>query len=380
MSKWKAVFLCVVIISFSNARADEPPPFQADPISLDRASPSVIGFGNTPGDIYGEVPAGAIGGGWDLGGPGPVMHVPEGTYGLLPGENNDGHSNGEQTASQFVLYFSGSDSSVGMPGTNYEHQAIRGQAAGDRFVMNGFTTTALATVVTGGGPSGTSGAMLPGPINLLSANQTRYNEIPSIAPPAFNTYVPPPGATIMDDMDALEITPIDVDGDLVHETPIYFSLDAIGPSGAAPADIYLAPPGVAALVFAPAASLGLGPLDDVDALAVWDGDLSLTTPLTDFAIFSLAPGSAFLAGLDGSFGTPDDYSAADIFVTDFTGTSALFLPASSLGMLFTDNVDALDVEVWSGASSIEIFDVVPEPSTALLLGVGLMGLAARRRR
>ena len=34
-----------------------------------------------------------------------------------------------------------------------------------------------------------------------------------------------------------------------------------------------------------------------------------------------------------------------IFVTDFTAASKLFLPAAAIGMLPTDNVDALDVEI-----------------------------------
>ena len=38
------------------AMANPPPPRKPDPISLDRTSPSVVGWGNTVGDIYGENP------------------------------------------------------------------------------------------------------------------------------------------------------------------------------------------------------------------------------------------------------------------------------------------------------------------------------------
>jgi len=362
--------------------ADEPPPYAPDPISLDRASPSVIGFGNTPADIYGEALGGGLGG-WDVGGPGPILHVNDLAYGLGPADNNDGHSNGELNApALFVIYFSGDDLSVGLPGTHYNHQAIRAQAAGDRFVTNGFALVSPAGVMATGLPTVIAGPVLPGPINLLSANQTRYNEIPTIGPAAFNVYAPPPGATAMDDMDALELTPFDLNGDGIHETPIYFSVDPTSPAWIGAADVLVAPPLVPGpLLFAAAPTLGLTAADDVDALAVWDlaGDLiASAVPMTDFALFSLAPGSPFLAGGDGLFGTADDFSAADIFVTDFSGANVLYLPAVTIGMAFTDNVDALDVELWLGAGSIERHDDIPEPASVMLIGLGAVALLRRR--
>lgn len=364
-----------------SVQADEPPPFAPDPISLDRASPSVVGFGNTPGDIYGES-TGFLPGGWDVGGPGPILHTADTTYGLAtPTDNNDGHSNGEfDPTAPLVIYFSGDDLSVGVAGTDYDHQAIRSQAAGDRFVVNGSTTLSPAAVMSGAGPSAIAGPVLPGgsgtfPTNLLSANQTVYNAIPTIAPTAFNTYVPPGGATAMDDMDALELTPFDLTGDFVHDTPIYFSLDAASPSlPASPADVLVSPPTLAGFgLFAPAPSLGLVATDELDALAVWDaaGDLIAdVAPLTDFALFSLAPGSPTL--ITGGF------SAADIFVTDFSGAFTLYLPASALGMAFSDNVDALDVEIFTSVGSIEVWDEVPEPSALALVGLGMLMMARRR--
>jgi hypothetical protein len=324
-------------------------------------------FLNTVGDIYGEVPPGGIvGQGWDVGGPGPILHVPDVAYGLLLAmDNNDGHSNGEADPNApLVIYFSGDDASMGVPWTEYRWQANLLQAAGDRFVTNGFTSVSPVTVMTsGGGPAVIVGPVIPGrPINMVSANQDRYNEIPSIPVWAMNMYVPNPCETAMDDMDAVELTPMDLNGDNIHETPIYFTLDAASPSlmfaGVSRADVLVSPPGVAAfLLFAPAPMLGLSVEDEVDALAVWDfPGLGVPNPGLDYALFSLAPGSPFLDGPDLIPGTADDYSAAHIFVTDFTGVNALYLRASAIGMRFTDNVDAIDVEIFTGPGSVEVWE------------------------
>jgi len=366
----RAVFRCIWVglVMVSPLWADEPPPGSQDPISLDRASPSVNGFGNTIGDIYGEVPLGGIiGQGWDVGGPGPVLHVPDVNYGLLLAQdNNDGHSRGEADPNfRVVIYFSGDDASVGMPWTEYRWQANLLQAAGDRFVTNGFTSLSPVAVMAGlGGPAVIVGPIILGrPLNMVSANQDRYNEIPSIPTWAMNLYVPtPPGVTVMDDMDALELLPMDLDANNVHDTPIYFSLDAGSPSlppgGFSPADVFVSPPGAPMfMLFAAAPTLGLTVNDEVDALAVWDlGQTAVLDPNWDCALFSLAPGSPYLAGPDGVPGTADDWSAADIFVTDFGGTNVLFITSRAIGMLPTDNVDAIDVEIFVDETSVEVFE------------------------
>ena len=364
---------CVALLT-APAWGNEPPPGQADPISLTRTSPSVIlPFGNTPGDIYGEV-LGAGAGGWDVGGPGPVMHVQDINYGLQPmADNNDAHSQGEQLTSdpgmELVIYFSGDANSVGMPLTDYDHQAQRIQAAGDRFVSNG-AGQPPAFVMGSGSPSPLiNGPVWPGafgsfPANILSANQDRYNEIPTRSPMIYNSYVPPLGATRMDDMDAVELLPFDTNGDFIHDTPVYFSLDPLSPSlgmvGAGPADILVSPPMVPGpQIFAPAFQMGLSVIDDVDALAVWDyANPFVADGQIDFALFSLAPNSPYLVGPDGAWGTADDYSAADIFVTDFSGVNTLYMTAQTLGMQFADNIDALDVEMWEGPLSVEVFEEI----------------------
>src|SRR5262249_35118307 len=147
------------------------------------------------------------------------------------------------------------------------------------------------------------------PPHILSANQTRYNEIPSIPPPVFN-----PAGVAIDNMDGLEITRIDVNGDHRHDTWVYFSLDPASPSAfAGGAAIYVSPPGVMGYtLYAPAGALGLQQGDDIDALAVWDNSVrGQVNPNVDCVIFSLRPGSPSLAGR----------SPADVFVSALNGTN-----------------------------------------------------------
>lgn len=412
MHKRTAFSLAAAVI-FTATRpviADEGPP---DPISIDRASPSIVIGGNTPGDIYDMLPLPLSGMGWDVGGPGPIVHVPDLAYGLGPLDNNDGHSNGELNPNAVqALYFSGDDSrdvlpgdvSMGASGTDYSNQAALGQAAGDRFMVNGLTTLSPAAVMGGGGAAGIVPGGIPGglgnfPINLLSANQTRYNEIPSIGPGVLNTFAPPPGFTIQDDMDALELTPFDITPDGIHDTPIYFSLDPISPGlFGSPADILVSPPATAGYtLFAGSTLLGLGAGDDVDALALWDTLGNLAPDPGDYALFSLTPASPTLYGADtlpglalvdddgingvddlGEVGLGDDMSPADIFVTDFSGAFTLFLSAGSIGMLPNDNVDAIDVELNLQQPLDNV--VVPEPASCILFGLGgILFLALRGR-
>lgn len=343
--KFRALALAATgIAGACAALADPPPPRRPDPISLDRVSPSVTIFGESTADIFGENPPPVLlGFGWDVGGPGPIDHVLSGNYGLPPLDNTDGISNNELFPQRpQILYFSVALGSRGAPATPVRNQFNRNQAAGDRYVTNGRTALSPVAVLGGGGPS----PLLPGgfPPHVISANQTRFNEIPSIPPPAFNgAWIPP------DNMDGLEITPIDLTGDLLHDTPIYFTVDAGSSPVAAGfrmADILLSPPGVPAWgLYAPHFTMGLTPDDDIDGLAVWDqqarGSLD---PGADVVIFSLRPGSPSLAGPDGIVGTADDFSAADVFVSGFTGFFRLYVTAGALGLLRTDDIDALDVE------------------------------------
>ena len=380
------VMVAAVIVAMTSvANANRPPSYHPtgggdqDPISLDRLSPSVVTYGNTPGDIYGENPS-AIYQGWDVGGPGPVLHVSDTAYGLAtPADNNDGHTNGEEDPmGQQVIYFSGDRQSQGMAGTQYRWQSDLSQAPADRFIANGITNLSPVDVMSGMGAAAIVNPLKPGqPINLLSANQNRYGAMPSIS--QFQTN---PNPTVTDDIDALELTPFGATENRVHGTPIYFSLDAASPSLGgmySPADVLVSPPGTGGFnLFASAATMGLDVDDEIDALAVWDYDSNLELEAgEDYAIFSLAPGSPFL--IAGNF------SAADIFVTDFTNVNVLFLSANSIGMEFGDNVDALDVEFWQGSEYFDIGQQIPdspEPSTLIMLIAGglILGTSAFFRR
>jgi hypothetical protein len=356
-SKRVALALTLLLAAAAElALANPPPPRQRDPISLDPFSPSNA-FGTTWADLYGDNPM-PPGMGFDIGGPGPVLHVFAPAYGVLPmPDDTDALSNGEFGVNRpQVIYFSVDDLSQGLPGTPVRNQALRGQQAGDRYVLNGVSST---TPAAGPFPAVRVGG-LGGPRHLLSANQTVYNEIPSIPPGAFNVFPAPAGFTVMDDMDALELNPIDLNGDGVHDTWLYFSLapgsPTLGMLGALPGDLLVAPPRApVAGIYALAGQMGLQPADDIDAVAVFEsgGNRRVANPGVDRALFSLARNSPSLRGPDGVAGTADDISPADVLITSFAGNFAVFMRASQLGLQTTDNIDALDVEPFARP---EVFD------------------------
>lgn len=317
-----------------------PPP---DPISIDAHSPSIQLCANpkNTADIYGLVGGGN---GCDVN-PfgGPVIHVPAPNYGVTPQDENDGHSAGERDPfAPVAVYFSGDKASQGQLGTEYDIQENNLQAAGDRFVTNGFTVgspaaSMAACAATTLGPP----AFPTRPVNILSVNQDQYNEIPSIGASVLNRN------RILDNMDAVELLLFDIDGDNVNDRPIYFTVDKVSPSWpGAPSDILFTPPGGFGFgVFSVAAQIGLTNRDNVDALAVWDLNFNgIADPGQDYVVFSLDRGSPSLGG-----------SPADLFVSDFTGVFCPFLRASSLGMERCDNIDAVDVEI----DEVEVFEEPP---------------------
>jgi hypothetical protein len=157
---------------------------------------------------------------------------------------------------------------------------------------------------------------------------------------------------------------VEHDGDGVPDDPMFFTLNQSNSIGANPWDILVVGPhtGGVPMVYADGMmDIGLfgdppNVFDDIDALALADITVEdpdngvfipkpdgLLDPGFDEALFSLAPGSATLAGNDGVFGTADDLSAADVFYTDFTGSFSLWTDSGSLGLRFQDNLNALDV-------------------------------------
>jgi hypothetical protein len=324
------------------AAADPPP----DPISIDAHSPSTFlcAIPKNAADVYGVIGA-IIGQGCDVGAPGPILHVPAPNYGLTNRDENDGHSAGERDPfARVAVYFSGDRASQGVPGTEYAVEENNLQAAGDRFVTNGFTTNSPAGAFAACAAAAIGPPVFPArPINLLSLNQDWYNEIPSIRPNLLNRL------RYLDNLDAVELEQFDVNGDQRLDRPIYFTVDKVGPSFAGrPSDIFFTPfTGAAVQTFSTAPQIGLAnPRDNVDAIAVWDVNANGKADAgLDYVVFSLDRGSPSLGGA----------SAADLFVSSFTGTFCPFLRAASLGLERCDNVDAVDVEI----DQVEVFEEPP---------------------
>jgi hypothetical protein len=155
-----------------------------------------------------------------------------------------------------------------------------------------------------------------------------------------------------DELDALDLAQ-------VASSP-YFSIDRFSASngfgaGSLANDILLAGLGVYAFG---EAHIGLLGGDDLDALLLDDQfNPGALDPGIDRALFSLDRASPTVLG--------GGISAADVLLTDFTGSFSVFRSAGALGLRVEDDVDALDT--------------VPEPSTFLLLASGVGALAARRR-
>jgi hypothetical protein len=150
---------------------------------------------------------------------------------------------------------------------------------------------------------------------------------------------------------------------------IYWSADAASAGvafGLTGADVLLSPgiPGFAGIpgIYASAAMLGLGTfgLDELDALAVFDGGIVGALDLGDLVLFSLDPTSASLAGYGVSPG--------DILGADATGFLGIFVPDVALGLAPGDNLNALSTSA------------VPLPAAAWLFGSALLGLGALKRK
>ena len=151
-------------------------------------------------------------------------------------------------------------------------------------------------------------------------------------------------------------------------TDVYFSIEFDLDAPTLSSNIFL---NDLANVFADASAIGLDPEDDLDALWLWDvGDRGVLDPGVDQALFSLAMGSQTLGELDNT-GEPL-FSQGDILFTDFTGEFSVWKTASQLGLLPSDNLNAL-------SSSM-----VPEPGTWVMWGLLAAGWplarSVRKRR
>lgn len=296
-------------------------------LSLDRASASIAACAWAPAasDVFRQpgVPAQ----GCDLNPAwGPVVDIWDASYGLGINDDLDALATNEALAptTAYYMLFSGDLASRGLPGTVYRNHFANNQAAGDIYRTVSFPTFSPQAVMASG--CAVVATVPVGPPNIF-LNQELNNLIPSVGPGIFYAGVP-------DELDAFELDPLDTTGDQVHDRPFYFSIDPASLYPAGPADILRARVGLPTVLWAPAANLGLGAGDDVDALVVWDrGVIGAVDPGVDLVLFSLAPGSPALGA----------NSPADLFVSDLTGAFCLYMQANQLGLRIADNLDALDV-------------------------------------
>jgi hypothetical protein len=225
---------------------------------------------------------------------------------------------------------------------NVADQARRGQAAGDQFMST--------QLFTRSGP-------LPYTRATMNAVTVRNNfdegGTDFMAQPSTSAQDNVSGARVaQDNVDAAaRLQPLDPNSPNGPFVNVYFSLTAGSPSlatlpGGFPpsgANIYFNPqPGLASTMpYASFDALGLGQLDDIDAMIVFDTNQNGVYDAGDQVIFTLTPNSPSLYTIPG---TSQTARGADLF-TAFPGQGPqLFAAAAMLGLgAPPDNIDALDL-------------------------------------
>lgn len=292
--------------------------------------------------------------------PGPALMLagPNGNY--LDGLSG----NRVGLSGEVVLHFSVDRLSAGAPGSAVAQQAALSQQSADvfastrRFVAPGSFAGSL-----GAGPyAGALASDAGGPAsNALVLDDSllglRAGSAGVVAPDVAASAI---GAGTHDNLSGWAAASLDGDADGLVDVWTYFSVnpDEALLVSAAPADLFDVAVGAAstsATPYALAASLGLDAggagTDSIDALVVFDAGAEGgagnggpgAQPGIDYALFSLAPGSASLA--------THGLSAADVFFSDFSGAFALYAASGSLGLVGAaggapaagDNLDALEV-------------------------------------
>lgn len=298
---------------------------QAGPIdprfSIDPASPA-IGAAITPDDVLKA---------------GPVVHIQGTNLGLQDAfsagvfDNLADFSFGKDPI-QDPLYFSVDRVAIGLPGTAVFDQASPAvaSAAGDVYR-----------------------ALPPFGSNQLYIEETTLGLTPGF---------------FGDDIDGLEL-------DTEPAPNTYFAIDRLSATngfgaGTLASGLLVSPGNGSFGIYATFAQIGLDPFDAIDGLILLDRALDQSAdPGVDIALFSLdpfSPDTFTFTGLPYLPCVPGHMSPADVCVTTFTGTFALWASAPDIGLRPDDNVDALDT--------------VPEPTTSSLLGVALLFLFVARRR
>jgi hypothetical protein len=322
--------------------------------SIDGISPAITtGLGAAPDEIYVEP------------GPGPTPVLPPAPL-LIPGSGGavelDALSFGRMPSS----FTSGATAYFSVDrGTS----AVAGSAIAIEF---GAGLSEQSSDVYSSGYTGTNALFRDGD-GLASGTNPAVPGLGVAEPISF----PPPGApppTLLGDVDA-----IDLRGSIAAPpTVVFSSLSTTSASGAgfSGADILLG-----GVVYASAALLGVSVLDDIDALVVFDDGDGIFLPGTDIVLFSLAPGSPSLGSIDPVTGLLA-ITEGDILIDDASAIALLASPGGSAAILHTaESLGLLTIRSGSLANgNLNALDVIPEPTTSVLLGLGLAGLASRRRR
>jgi len=264
-----------------------------------------------------------------------------------------------------------------IPTINVQNQAMRRQAAGDAFIG-----TEAWDVDTGRIP----GASLGFFNNVLVTNQGRgwvdpvgFGLLPDVRPMDFV----PPGTpldnvnglaelksfgggggpielffTLRNGSDSLNTLP-GANGMLDRGADIFYDND-IGNSGNEQ-------------LFASASDIGLNAGDDIDALIVMDRNDDRMFDAGDLIFFSLTPNSPTLAAINAS--------AADIFRATLGGGFNLFIDHSELGLLFSDNIDAIHFDTLINNSVRDTIEAkTPAPGTGAILALAGLAMGRRRRK
>jgi hypothetical protein len=309
-----------------------------------------------------------------------------GVLGLTPLDNLNGLSWGRDGSlgRTSVLIFSVDPLAEGVASTEVHSEAAGGQAAGDLFLSPKFASFGQYETYE-------LFDFARREKNRLYVDEDRLGLLGTIED------LKP----FEDDLDAIEIDSIldyvDRDGNGLHDAPVFFTLDeyssSLGKNDRTPDDIFVSIPVDKTSGFsldpdlAPSFSIyasgitdiGLKPGDVIDALVLSDTSSrrvpdGILQSERDEALFSLAAGSPSLDP-DGQPGSSDDRSPADVFYTKFNASFSLYAGHNDLGLLFADELDALDV------NSVSPF-VSPEPSAILLMIIGACytGRLSRVRR
>ena len=345
--------------------------------------------------------------------PVPPAPAPPGALGLNPGDNINALSYGMDSGD--IIYFSVDDKATGVLGTGVNNEAVQAtsmtgpwfgatpanpgggdwplggnEAAGDIFKAGRFAK--FGPYFNHHVAEGVLDDCWVCDHSAMPANVCFVDEVQlGLQAPANNGSFLNDG--VEDDLDALEyastsdpvwgIDSLDAagasgsDGFVDPGRYAFFSLDAppVGGGPAATADDILVYDGTNMLlnIYADGVlDIGLLQGDDLDALILSDvqvapsgiallGPNGILDPGLDEALFSLAVGSPSLGAL---------YHPGDLFYTDFSGLFSLWVDNAALGLLDSDELNALDT----------IPGCIPEPAGLSVLVLGVLGLKARRRR